>query len=231
MHAAGHTVVVGCDEVGRGALAGPVAVGMVVVDARVGRWPKGLRDSKLVPEPQREQLAPLCMSWVRHHAVGLASAEEIDAHGIMACLSMAGARALSALRAGGAALEDAVIILDGNHDYLSRALPARVPVVTRVKADQSCASVAAASVIAKVHRDALMIRDDAVHPGYSWASNKGYASRAHIEAIERLGPSALHRRTWLRSEGTSVQLELDGAAMRGLGGGGAGVRSGPERAA
>ena len=209
LHTAGSAVVIGCDEVGRGALAGPVAVGMVVVDAEVGRWPKGLRDSKLLLEPKREELAPLCMRWVRHHAVGLASAEEIDRYGIMACLGMAGARAFAALQAAGAPLTAGTIILDGNYDYLSRALPVRVPVVSRIKADQSCASVAAASVIAKVHRDAIMIEQDAVIPGYAWASNKGYASEAHFEAIDRLGPSALHRRTWLRRERREVQLELD----------------------
>ncbi|WP_460580011.1 ribonuclease HII [Humibacter ginsengisoli] len=209
LHTAGSAVVIGCDEVGRGALAGPVAVGMVVVDAEVGRWPKGLRDSKLLLEPKREELAPLCMRWVRHHAVGLASAEEIDRYGIMACLGMAGARAFASLQAAGAPLDAGTIILDGNYDYLTRALPIRVPVVSRIKADQSCASVAAASVIAKVHRDAIMIEQDAVIPGYAWASNKGYASEAHFEAIDRLGPSALHRRTWLHRERTEVQLELD----------------------
>lgn len=213
LHTAGNVTVIGCDEVGRGALAGPVAVGMVVVDAQVGRWPKGLRDSKLLLEPKREELAPLCMKWVRHHAVGLASAEEIDAYGIMACLGMAGARAFAALQAAGAPLDASTIILDGNYDYLSKALPVRMPVVPRIKADQSCASVAAASVIAKVHRDAIMIEQDAVIPGYSWASNKGYSSEAHFEAIGRLGPSSLHRLTWLKrwreAEGAQPQLELD----------------------
>ncbi|HVX08203.1 ribonuclease HII [Humibacter sp.] len=211
LHSAGNVTVIGCDEVGRGALAGPVAVGMVVVDAQVGRWPKGLRDSKLLLEPKREELAPLCMRWVRHHAVGLASAEEIDAYGIMACLGMAGARAFASLQQAGAPLTASTIILDGNYDYLSRALPVRMPVVPRIKADQSCASVAAASVIAKVHRDAIMIEQDAVIPGYSWASNKGYSSEAHFEAIGRLGPSPLHRLTWLkrwREEGVA-QPELD----------------------
>jgi ribonuclease HII len=209
LHEAGSAVVIGCDEVGRGALAGPVAVGMVVVDAAVGRWPRGLRDSKMLVEAKREELAPRCMSWVRYHAVGLASAEEIDAYGIMACLGMAGARAFSVLQAAGAPLTAGTIILDGNYDYLSRALPVRIPVVPRVKADQSCASVAAASVIAKVHRDAIMIEQDAMFPGYSWVSNKGYASEAHFAAIGRLGASALHRRTWLHPERSHAQVELD----------------------
>jgi ribonuclease HII len=193
----GAVTVIGCDEVGRGALAGPVAVGMVMVDATVGAWPDGLKDSKLLPEPTRVRLAPQCESWALRHAVGMASAEEIDRHGITACLAMAGARAFAALLESGARVDGAQIVLDGNHDYLSRALPARVPVLPRIKADRSCASVAAASVIAKVTRDTLMIEHDLTFPGYAWAGNKGYASRAHLDALARLGPSALHRRTWL----------------------------------
>jgi ribonuclease HII len=206
---AGNASVIGCDEVGRGALAGPVAVGMVVVDAQVGRWPRGLRDSKLLAEPVREQLAPRCMRWVRHHAVGLATAQEIDAYGIMACLGMAGARAFRALQEAGAPLQG-TIILDGDYDYLSRALPVRMPVVPRIKADRSCASVAAASVIAKVHRDRIMIEQDAVFPGYAWSSNKGYSSSEHFEAIGRLGPSELHRLTWLHPDRHEPRLTLAG---------------------
>lgn len=210
LFAAGNATVIGCDEVGRGALAGPVAVGMVVVDAQVGRWPRGLRDSKLLAEPKREELAPRCITWVRHHAVGLATAQEIDAYGIMACLGMAGARAFRTLQEAGAELERGTIILDGNYDYLSRALPTRTPVVPRIKADMSCASVAAASVIAKVHRDHIMIQQDAAFPGYAWTSNKGYSSHEHFEAIRRLGPSELHRLTWLKAERTESALMLDG---------------------
>ena len=210
---AGSVTLIGCDEVGRGALAGPVAVGMVVVDAQVGRWPKGLKDSKLLAEPRREELAPLCRSWVRYHAVGMASAAEIDEFGIMACLGMAGSRAFAVLSEAGASFDACTIVLDGNYDYLTRALPLTVPVVPRIKADQSCASVSAASVIAKVHRDAIMIQQDAVHPGYDWASNKGYSSKGHFEAIARLGASPLHRRTWLKPERTPTQVTLDGLQL------------------
>ena len=94
----GAPLVIACDEVGRGALAGPVAVGMVVIDRRAcARMPAGLRDSKLVTEPRREAMAPARPSWVRSWAVGEASAAEIDELGIMACLGLAGARALAAL--------------------------------------------------------------------------------------------------------------------------------------
>jgi ribonuclease HII len=195
----GVTSIIAVDEVGRGALAGPVAVGMVVIDTAVKRIPPGLRDSKLLPEPVREALDPACRRWSLHHAVGLASAAEVDSHGIMRCLGIAGARALSALEEQGAPVYDSTLILDGNHDYLNPALFRPVRVLTRIKADRDCASVAAASIIAKVHRDRMMVANDVIHPGYGWASNKGYSSREHTAALAQLGPSALHRLTWLKS--------------------------------
>jgi ribonuclease HII len=198
----GVTSIVACDEVGRGALAGPVAVGMVVIDATIKRMPAGLRDSKLLPEPVREKLAPLCRTWVLHSAVGMASAAEVDSLGIMRCLGLAGARALALLEEGGAEIRESTLILDGNYDYLNPALMRPARVVTRIKADRDCASVSAASVIAKVHRDRLMIGHDAEYPGYGWASNKGYSSREHFDAIAELGPSALHRLTWLKDAAT-----------------------------
>ena len=198
----GVTSIVGVDEVGRGALAGPVAVGMVVIDTAVRRIPVGLRDSKLLPEPAREALEPLCRRWVLHHAVGMASAAEIDALGIMRCLGLAGARAVATLLDAGAPVHDSTLILDGNYDYLNPALMRPARVVTRIKADRDCASVAAASVIAKVHRDRLMIGHDSEYPGYGWVSNKGYSTREHFDAIDVLGPSALHRLTWLKEAAT-----------------------------
>ncbi|MGI9824053.1 ribonuclease HII [Agromyces sp. Marseille-Q5079] len=201
---AGAPVVLACDEVGRGALAGPVAVGIVVIDASVRRMPAGLRDSKLMTEPRREAMAPRAAGWVRGWAVGEASASEIDELGIMACLGLAGARAFAALTevedAAGTGLQlvDAPLVLDGNHDWLSRAIQHQVRVTTRIKADRDCASVAAASVLAKVHRDRGMHRAHAEIPLYAWNENKGYSSRAHFDAIAEHGPSTLHRRTWLK---------------------------------
>jgi ribonuclease HII len=201
---AGSPIVLACDEVGRGALAGPVAVGLVLIDASVRRMPAGLRDSKLMTEPRREAMAPRAGAWVRAWAVGEATAAEIDELGIMACLGLAGARAFAALSesetAAGTAgdLADAPLLLDGNHDWLSRSIENRVRVTTRIKADRDCASVAAASVLAKVHRDRGMHRAHAEIPLYAWNENKGYSSRAHFAAIAEHGPSVLHRRTWLK---------------------------------
>ena len=198
LHERGHRYVIGCDEVGRGAIAGPVAVGLAVVDAGVGAHPAGLRDSKMLAEKRREELAPLAASWALFTAVGLASPDEVDRVGIIAALALAGKRALAHLHQQGLAVRESVILLDGSHDWLSPSLSSPLAVQTRVKADQDCSSVAAASVVAKVHRDRLMIEADAATPGYGWSGNKGYGSAAHYEAIGRLGPSVMHRQTWLK---------------------------------
>ncbi|RFA08717.1 ribonuclease HII [Subtercola boreus] len=198
---AGARLVIGVDEVGRGAIAGPVAVGMCVIDPTSRRkFPVGLRDSKLLSEAKREQLAPLASAWAWASAVGLASADEVDRLGIIACLGLAGARALTQLRTVGVDLSDAILLLDGNHDYLAAHTGDEVRVTTKIKADRDCASVSAASVVAKVHRDRLMIALDAEHPGYAWSSNKGYGSAAHFEGLQLLGPSDHHRRTWLKGD-------------------------------
>ncbi|MDQ1575666.1 MAG: ribonuclease [Microbacteriaceae bacterium] len=205
LHETGVRWIIGCDEVGRGALAGPVAVGMVLVDAAVGPIPAGLRDSKLLSEPRREALAPLCAQWVKYSAVGLASADEVDSLGITACLGLAGKRALALLHEQGADILASTVLLDGHHDWLNPALTGKLEVVTRIKADRDCASVSAAAVIAKVHRDRLMIERDVVTPGYGWAGNKGYGSAEHLAAIAELGPSDFHRRSWLKSSAPLTQ--------------------------
>ena len=194
----GASFVIGCDEVGRGALAGPVAVGFAAVNASVLAMPVGLRDSKMLSEPRRELLAPLASQWATHSAVGLASAAEVDELGIIACLGLAGKRALSDLYLQGVDVAGSIVLLDGSDDWLNKALATPLSVVTRIKADRDCGSVAAASVIAKVHRDRLMIAAHDGAPGYGWASNKGYGSSAHMSAIDLLGPSPLHRKSWLK---------------------------------
>ncbi|MEO6942930.1 MAG: ribonuclease HII [Terrimesophilobacter sp.] len=194
----GARYVIGCDEVGRGAIAGPVAVGMCAIDANVGPMPVGLRDSKMLSEKRRVALAPLAAAWAVHSAVGLASAEEVDRLGITVCLGLAGKRALASLHEGGVRVLDSIVLLDGHQDWLNPALTTKLSVHTRIKADRDCASVAAASVIAKVHRDGLMIEADEQEPGYGWSGNKGYGAAAHFAAIEQLGTSSLHRLSWLK---------------------------------
>ncbi len=197
--AGGARTVAGCDEVGRGALAGPVSVGFVVIEASTGPPPGALRDSKLLSALARERLVPEIEEWASDHAVGHASPAEIDRFGLTWALGLAGARAFAALR-------DApeVVVLDGNHDFLGAARstgrrPRRssTPTVAcRVRADLDCASVAAASVLAKVTRDRMMRALSRRYPGYGWAANKGYASTEHRIAIAELGASRQHRRTW-----------------------------------
>lgn len=193
-----HSLVIACDEVGRGALAGPVAVGAVVLDAARSRKrvPVGLRDSKLVPEARRPELAARAAAFVQHSAVGWASSVEIDEIGIIRALGLAAVRAIADLRAHGVVAEDALVILDGNHDYITPAGEPHLSVTPIVKADRDCASAAAASVIAKVARDTLMtgLHDDL--PAYGWARNKGYASIDHRSAITEHGMSVHHRHSW-----------------------------------
>ncbi|UFU04152.1 ribonuclease HII [Ruania suaedae] len=193
-------LVAGMDEVGRGALAGPVSVGVAVVDVTTGRIPSGLRDSKLLAVPVRERLVRPIRRWAVACAVGHASPEEIDRVGIIAALRLAGSRALVRLAADG--VEPGAIILDGSHDWLTtpahlpppeRATP---PVRTQVKADLRCAAVAAASVLAKVERDAMLVAAHAEYPDYGWAANKGYSAPEHLRALGRVGACDWHRRSW-----------------------------------
>jgi ribonuclease HII len=190
------------DEVGRGALCGPVTIGMVVISERTRTAPQGVRDSKLLTPEARVRLVPRVQRWAEAWAVGHASPAEIDEFGITAALRMAGHRALAGL---GAAVDH--VLLDGNHDYLSP--PAQVglfgdptclvdvpPVTTRIKADMTCAAVAAASILAKTARDAIMTDLAPQFGDYGWAENKGYAAPDHIDALSRLGPTPHHRVSW-----------------------------------
>jgi ribonuclease HII len=166
--AAGERVVVGIDEVGRGAWAGPVTVAAVVPgDVHL----RGVRDSKLLTRAEREQAADAVRQWARGIGVGHASYEECD-------------------------VEPDRIVLDGNHDYLG--LGSRVTTV--VKGDASVLSVAAASCVAKVTRDAIM-RAEAEHfPPYGFESNVGYPAPVHRCALAAYGPSSIHRRSWVFME-------------------------------
>lgn len=193
----GVSLVIGVDEVGRGAIAGPVAVGVHAVAIDTDNFPVGLRDSKLLSEKKREAIAPQVLEWGAG-AVGYASAEEIDRHGISWALGAAGRRGLLALHQVGVPVAAALILVDGRHDWLSPALRNPLNVTTRVGADRSCASVAAASVRAKVERDALMRAAHDLEPHYAWRSNKGYGARAHYDGISAHGLSKQHRTTWIK---------------------------------
>ncbi|WP_295011237.1 ribonuclease HII [uncultured Microbacterium sp.] len=193
-----HSLLICLDEVGRGALAGPVAVGATVVDAAAARRrvPQGLRDSKLVPERRRAEVAERASAWAPASAVGWAESTEIDEHGIMRALGIAASRAIIAACAETYDAAEALVLLDGNHDYVSAVHPGALRVRPIVKADRDCAAVSAASVIAKVARDALMVQLASAHAAYQWERNKGYASVEHRAAIRERGLTRHHRSSW-----------------------------------
>src|SRR5205823_4614649 len=186
----GAALVCGVDEVGRGAWAGPVTVGAVVI----GPEPKRIlrvRDSKELTLEQREHLYPKILGWALAAAVGHASPAECDEFGMTAALRLAGERALAGLADAGCVPDR--IILDGNHDYFGRPDQVR----TVIDGDALCLSVAAASIVAKVTRDRLMAAEADCYPGYDFDSNRGYPSHRHRCALLGYGPPAIHRRSWL----------------------------------
>lgn len=194
----GHDLVAGCDEVGRGALGGPVTVGVAVVEASMSRQPTGLRDSKLLTPAERRSLVPRIGRWSVSNGVGHASAAEIDELGILRALRLAGERALATLP-----VLPTVVILDGGYDWFTHPSRCawspldRLPEIELVvKGDLTCTSVAAASVLAKVARDDVMLGLAALHGGYDWELNKGYGSPSHLAALRRHGPCEQHRRSW-----------------------------------
>lgn len=189
----GAKIVAGVDEVGRGAWAGPVTVCAAVTGLR--RPPAGLTDSKLISPKRRTVLAEVLETWVTAFALGHASPEEIDALGMTAALRLSAVRALEALP-----VRPDAVILDGKHDYLGP--PWRVRTV--IKGDQSCIAVAAASVIAKVRRDAMMARlaaESELCVGFAFDANAGYPSPVHTAALEERGPTPHHRLSWSYLDG------------------------------
>ncbi|MFG1708254.1 ribonuclease HII [Nonomuraea sp. M3C6] len=175
--------VAGIDEVGRGAWAGPVTVCAVVTD--LSEPPPGLTDSKQLSAARRAPLAEQLTSWAAGIGYGEATHAEIDTLGMTEALRRAARRALDSLP-----LRPDAVILDGKHDYIGVPWPVRL----EIKGDAASASVAAASVLAKVRRDAYMgtIGCDE----YGFAENAGYPSPVHQEALARLGPTRHHRLSW-----------------------------------
>jgi len=210
-------VIAGIDEVGRGALAGPVTVGVVLVSLETRSAPTGLRDSKLLSALKRADLVPHLLGWGIARGVGHASNQEIDALGITSALALAGLRALE-----NCGRRPDAIVLDGHHDWLSpprdlftqlcgdensadvlavkrrEVLPNMPRVQTVIGGDMTCASIAAASVLAKVERDAHMVELAAnpAHEPYGWDGNKGYGARQHLEALAQFGRCDHHRQSW-----------------------------------
>jgi ribonuclease HII len=173
----------GVDEAGRGPLAGPVVAAAVILDRR--RVPKGIDDSKKLTAEARADLSRKIRT-VAHVGVGVATVEEIDEINILWASMLAMERAVAAL-----GVEPAMVLVDGN-----RCPRWQRPSQWVIGGDALCLSIAAASIVAKEERDRMMADYDAHHPGYGWSQNKGYGTPAHLEALTRLGPSPLHRRSF-----------------------------------
>lgn len=185
--AKGADIIAGVDEVGRGAWAGPVVVCAVVARPGFPEPPKGLTDSKRLTPKRRAALAEQLPGWAAAYAIGEASHEEIDALGMTAALRLAARAALERLP-----VRPDVVLLDGKHDYIGASWRVR----TAVGADLRSASVAAASVIAKEYRDALMARLEEECPGFGFADNAGYPAPVHQQALAAHGPTGYHRLSW-----------------------------------
>lgn len=185
-------LVAGVDEAGRGPLAGPVVAAAVVLDLKC--IPEGIDDSKVLSATKRADLCAQLLGCAKV-GVGIASVEEIDTINIFWATMLAMQRAVDAL-----GFRPAFVLVDGNRcpdwDHQSQAV---------VSGDALCLSIAAASIVAKHHRDCMMVELDALHPGYGWKSNKGYGAKVHQEALRVLGPTPHHRRTFARV----AQAELD----------------------
>lgn len=196
----GFPLVAGMDEVGRGPLAGPVVAACVLTDGPL--MLRGLDDSKKVAVDRREALALEIRSRAVAWAIGEASVEEIERLNIYWASVLAMERALASLSTvPDFLLTDAVRI----RSFAGEQLPV-------IKGDAKCATVAAASIVAKVHRDALLVELDREHPEYGFAEHKGYATARHIAALERYGPCAHHRRQFWRVRDALTLFDLEGVA-------------------
>ena len=202
LFARGAKTIVGVDEVGKGSWAGPLVIGIAMLSRELIFTDEpalelgGVRDSKQLSELQREEmfehLSAKCDRW----AIGAASALECDQLGMVAAQRLATARGFVALGANGASADTAIVdvaIVDGRWDFVS---PHAREVMTEVKADAVCVSVAAASVLAKVSRDRMMRAIAADYPHWHFDTNKGYPCPKHRTALQGYGPSAIHRTSW-----------------------------------
>ncbi len=181
---AGNEIVVGIDEVGKGAWAGPLTLGAAVVpkDRRVYK----VRDSKMLTEPEREALFDRVVDWCDAWAVGHATAAECDELGMSDAQRLAAQRALASL-----GVTPDHVLIDGNWDFIDNGATTKI-----VKGDATCLSIATASILAKVTRDRMMRSAARHHPAYVFDQNKGYPCPRHKAALQVRGPSPIHRRSW-----------------------------------
>jgi ribonuclease HII len=186
--------VAGVDEAGCAPLAGPVVAAAVILDRE--KFPRGIDDSKMLPAPVREAIYARLRK-VAAIGVGIASVEEIDRLNIFWARMLAMQRAVDAL-----GVEPAMILVDGN-----RCPRWERPSIAIVAGDAKCRSIAAASIVAKVTRDRIMVDHAREHPGYGWETNKGYGTPEHQRALAALGPTPLHRRSFAPVRQFSLDLQ------------------------
>jgi ribonuclease HII len=184
-------IVIGVDEVGRGCLAGPVVAAAVVlpekIDLEAHPWLLEVTDSKLVPPKKREELFLKIQAWAKAYAIASASVDEIDAINIFQASHLAMMRAIAKT-----AVAPDHVLVDGK--FKPKDLKCDSTAI--IKGDQKCLSIACASILAKVWRDQLMTELDAQHPGYGFGVHKGYSTPVHARAIQALGVTAQHRRSF-----------------------------------
>lgn len=185
-YAQGYEVICGVDEAGRGPLAGPVCAAAVILPKHLDI--PGLTDSKKLTDKKRRELFPLIQEQAVAYGIGLASQEEIDEINILQATFLAMERALAQLQ-----VHPDLALIDGN-----REREFGVPVQTVVKGDSLSANIAAASVLAKVTRDDLMIELAQQYPQYGFEIHKGYGTKAHYEALRQYGASPIHRKSFLK---------------------------------
>ena len=178
--------VCGVDEAGRGPWAGPVSAGAVILSDNPRKVPKGLDDSKKLTAKAREELELEIKDRAVAWGVGFATVEEIHELNILHATGLAMCRAIEAL-----SVQPAFALVDGNYPF---KLPCEVKTV--VGGDGKSKSIAAASILAKVARDRLMVEMDERYPGYGFARHKGYNAPSHLEALVAMGPCEIHRRAW-----------------------------------
>ena len=182
----GIKIICGVDEAGRGPLAGPVCAAAVILPPNAEI--PGLNDSKKLTDKRRRELFPIIKEQAIAYGIGLASHEEIDEINILQATYLAMERALSQL-----SVQPELALIDGN-----RAKDFGIPVQTVVKGDSLSASIAAASILAKVTRDDLMTQAAEDYPQYQFEVHKGYGTKAHYAALSEHGPSPIHRMTFLK---------------------------------
>lgn len=183
---AGFQIICGVDEAGRGPLAGPVCAAAVILPPHL-QIP-GLNDSKKLSDKRRRELFPVICDRALAYGIAFATEQEIDEYNILQATFLAMERAIAQL-----SIKPELALIDGN-----RQRDFGLPVKTVVKGDSLSANIAAASVLAKVTRDDLMIRQAEQYPQYGFEIHKGYGTRAHYGALEQYGPCPIHRRSFLK---------------------------------